>query len=201
MSIFAKINVPFVNLFLKLFYIYLIKAYNYIGDDMCKRLALIEIILTSVFGTLLHFVYDWTGQNRIVGYFSAVNESTWEHLKLLFWPVTIISLVEFFILKDKKHNFLFARFLGLLCGILTIVTLFYTVTGIVGKSVDVFNISLYYFAVLVTFFVSRIIIKNDMFNKQVYNKTAFLLFGLLAAAFLGFTYNPPKLGIFKDPLS
>ena len=46
-------------------------------------------IFTGVVGTLLHFFFDWTGKNVIVALFSAVNESIWEHLKLLFYPTVI----------------------------------------------------------------------------------------------------------------
>ena len=48
-------------------------------------------ILTLILGTLLHFLYEWTGYNYLVGFISPVNESTWEHLKLLFFPVLFLS--------------------------------------------------------------------------------------------------------------
>ena len=47
---------------------------------------LITIIFAIILGTLLHFTYKWSNKNMLVGAFSAVNESTWEHLKLLFFP-------------------------------------------------------------------------------------------------------------------
>lgn len=166
---------------------------------MSKRIGLIEIISTAILGTLLHFIYDWSGQNFIVGFLGAVNESTWEHLKLLFWPVAILSIFEFFFIYKNKNNFLFSRLIGLVCGFITILTLFYSVTGIVGQSVDVFNIALYYLAVLITFLISKIIMKNQIFNTPVFNTIAFIVLGLFAAAFIGFTYNPPALGIFADP--
>ena len=40
-------------------------------------------IFTGVFGVLLHFLYGWTGENVLVALFSAVNESVWEHMKLV----------------------------------------------------------------------------------------------------------------------
>ncbi len=166
---------------------------------MSKRRTLIDIILVSAIGTLLHFVYDWSGQNAAIGIIGAVNESTWEHLKLLYWPVAILSIVEFFCMFKRTEGFLFSRFIGLFCGIITIVTLFYTVTGIVGKSIDVFNIALYYISVIITFLVSNIIVKNRFFCKSGFNIAALILFAAMAAAFAGFTFNPPDLGIFKDP--
>ena len=42
----------------------------------------IAIIFISVIGTLLHFMYEWSGHNKVVSLFAAVNESTWEHIKI-----------------------------------------------------------------------------------------------------------------------
>ena len=47
-------------------------------------------------GTILHFLYDWTGGSILVAPFSGVNESTWEHMKLLFWPLFLYALVRRF---------------------------------------------------------------------------------------------------------
>ena len=44
-------------------------------------------IFTAVFGTLSHFFYDWSNENVLIGLISPVNESTWEHMKLLFFPI------------------------------------------------------------------------------------------------------------------
>ena len=50
---------------------------------MSLKTNLFRFIFISVLGVLLHFTYEWSGDNAVVGLFSAVNESTWEHLKLL----------------------------------------------------------------------------------------------------------------------
>ena len=49
---------------------------------------------TALLGTLLHFLYDWTGQNVFAALVSGVNESTWEHMKLLYFPLFIFALVQ-----------------------------------------------------------------------------------------------------------
>ena len=58
-----------------------------------RKFTVIGILFVSVAGTLLHFVYDWSGQNPLVGFFAPVNESTWEHMKLLFFPMLLYGLV------------------------------------------------------------------------------------------------------------
>lgn len=49
---------------------------------------------TVLLGSLLHFVYGWSGSNVFAAGFSAVNESTWEHMKLLFFPVFLLTLLQ-----------------------------------------------------------------------------------------------------------
>ena len=51
---------------------------------MTLKRNLIAFLVISILGTIGHFLFEWTGENAIVGLFFPVNESTWEHLKLLF---------------------------------------------------------------------------------------------------------------------
>ena len=51
------------------------------------KFEVFSIIFVFILGTLLHFAFEWSNQNALIGTFSAVNESTWEHLKLLFFPM------------------------------------------------------------------------------------------------------------------
>ena len=60
---------------------------------MSLKTNLFRFIFISVLGVLLHFTYEWSGDNAVVGLFSAVNESTWEHLKLLFFPF-LLRVIE-----------------------------------------------------------------------------------------------------------
>ena len=61
------------------------------------------IVFSLIVGTLLHFTYEWSGENKFIASFSAVNESVWEHLKLVFYPMLIAGIVEyFFVKKDSK---------------------------------------------------------------------------------------------------
>ena len=65
-------------------------------DRRWRKWELAGLFLTLIFGNLLHFVYDWSGQNSVVAAFAAVNESTWEHMKLLFFPMLALVLFLFF---------------------------------------------------------------------------------------------------------
>ncbi len=166
---------------------------------MIKRMTIIDILIVSLIGTLLHFVYEWSGNNGFVGIFGAVNESTWEHLKLLFWPATVLTFVEYFTRYKDSKGFLLSRLCAIDIGMLFIVTAFYTFTGVVGKRVDVFNILLFFAAVILTFLLSKLFEKNRTFEIRKANLIAVFGFIIMAVLFIVFTKNPPDIGIFRVP--
>ena len=98
-----------------------------------RRSVWIGFIWSIVFGTMLHFLYGWTGENRVVGLYAAVSESTWEHLKLLFFPVLLYTVWEYIWLGHRWKGYVQVRAEGVLLGMLTITALFYTYTGICGR--------------------------------------------------------------------
>lgn len=51
-----------------------------------KCCTIIGIIFVLVLGTIFHFLYEWTENNFVVGLFAPINESVWEHMKLVFFP-------------------------------------------------------------------------------------------------------------------
>ena len=54
----------------------------------------VGIAFVFLVGSLLHFVFEWSGESRIVGLFASVNESVWEHFKQGFWPVCIWGAID-----------------------------------------------------------------------------------------------------------
>ena len=61
------------------------------------------IIFTVALGVFLHFLFDLSGNIVLFGSFSAVNESVWEHMKILFFPMIIFALIESFYLNEYKN--------------------------------------------------------------------------------------------------
>lgn len=112
---------------------------------MSLKTNLFRFIFISVLGVLLHFTYEWSGDNAVVGLFSAVNESTWEHLKLLFFPFLLLTILEVLLRGNMlPEQFLPARVLGILAGMGGIVVGFYTLRGVLGRNYDALNIALYF---------------------------------------------------------
>ncbi len=158
-------------------------------------------IFTMLFGTLLHFAYDWSGQSPLVGIFGAVNESIWEHLKLLFWPTLIFSIAEYNLFGREQKNFFVAKAASLYIGVLLIVILFYTYSGILGTNYLAIDILIFLLSVMVSWFVGyRIITSNHQVSRKA-NILSFFAILLLVLAFVVFTFTPPQLPLFEDPIT
>ena len=106
---------------------------------------IISVIFTIILGTFLHFTYEWSNENLLVGLFSAINESTWEHLKLLFFPMLITTIIGGFYFGKTISNFLCAKTIGIIASILFTIIFFYTYTGIIGTNFAVLNILTFIF--------------------------------------------------------
>lgn len=167
---------------------------------MKARNNLLAFVIIGALGTLFHFLYEWTGERYILGFIFPVNESTWEHLKLIFYPTIIYSLIEYFAIKNKPTNYISAITLGIFFGKLSIVTLFYLYSGVLGFNVDFLNITIYYIGLIILLAVKHIIVKNKLFSSSVFNIFSFIYLIICALLFALFTYNPPSLGIFIPPI-
>ena len=102
------------------------------------------MIVTMILGTLNHFLYDWSGKNPVIALFTPVNESVWEHMKLLFFPFLLLSLIEYIIRRPDSSRFFGSRLFAVWCGMFSIIVLFYGYSGAIGKSFVLIDILLYY---------------------------------------------------------
>ena len=93
-----------------------------------------SIILISIIGTLSHFLYDISNHNKIVGLFAAVNESTWEHIKIALTPTLLWGLLDGFIYGSNPNYFL-AKFISLLVIIILMPALYYGHKAIIKKEI------------------------------------------------------------------
>ena len=160
----------------------------------------VGFIFTSISGTLLHFLYDWSGKANIIAPFSAVNESVWEHMKLLFVPIFLFALFEYKFLKTDYPNFWCGKLIGTILGLIIIPTLYYTYTGALGVNADWYNITIYFIASAVLFFAEVIIIKNG-FRGIFSSQASLILLLIIGIAFVIFTFFPIHIPLFQDPIS
>ncbi|MBR5473460.1 MAG: hypothetical protein IKU82_05685 [Clostridia bacterium] len=156
-------------------------------------------VFTGVFGMLLHFLYDITG-SAFSALFSGVNESTWEHMKLLFFPMLIFAIFQSRYFAKDYNKFWCAKLIGILTGLIVIPTIYYTYKGILGISIDWFNILIFYIAAAVGFIVETRFMKSDKnFCKSPI--VAIIILCIIAVLFFVFTFAPPKIPLFMDPIT
>ena len=155
--------------------------------------------LVTFGGTILHFLYDWTGGSVLVAPFSGVNESTWEHMKLLFWPLFLFALVQRPFFRDH-HNYWCVKLAEIALGLMLIPVLFYTTNGVFGKTPDWINIAIFYITALLVFLFEWRTFKRDWLQCR-YPKLAFAAIVLIGALFVVFTFAPPQIPLFQDPLT
>lgn len=168
------------------------------NQEKLLKFQTFSAIFAIVLGTLLHFTFEWFGENTIVGAFSSINESTWEHLKLAFCPMLITAIIGTFIFKDTYPNFLCSKTIGILTAISFITIFFYTYTGILGRNIAIIDILSFIIAIILGEYVSyRLIISGYKCN----NTFAIITLIALAFCFIYFTYNPPKIALFQDPIT
>ena len=169
---------------------------------MRKRLFFWELagfLFTGLAGTLLHFVYDWSGDSLWTAAFSAVNESTWEHTKLLFWPLFLFAMVQRLFFKDQE-NYWCVKLAEILLGLMLIPVLFYTCNGVFGKSPDWINIAIFYITALLVFLFEWWAFKNDWLQ-CTHPRLAPAAICLIGMLFVVFTFAPPQIPLFQDPLT
>lgn len=155
--------------------------------------------LSSLFGTILHFLYDWTNENPIVALFSGVNESTWEHIKLLFFPLFVFAFIQSRFFKEFK-NFWCVKLFGILAGCVAIPVLFYTYNGIFGKSPDWLNITIFFVSAAMAFYTEYRMFKEK--RPCLLSPAASIgILCFIALLFFLFTFFPPDIPFFDDPVT
>ena len=161
-----------------------------------KTWQIITVIICIALGIVLHFTYEWSNNNQLVGIFSAINESTWEHLKLLYFPMLLSTIIGYFYLKKETSNYICAKTKGILISLAFIVIFFYTYSGILGTSIDVINIISFYVAVILGQYHAY---KKIKYGSCCNNYFAIAVLFVLLISFIAFTFFQPNLGIFIAP--
>lgn len=162
-----------------------------------KKFEIISTIFSIIIGSLLHFTYEWSNRNPFLGIFSSVNESTWEHLKILFIPMFITTMIGFFYYKNINH-YLCQKTKGILLSLSFIIVFFYTYTGIIGNNFAIIDILSFLIAIILGEIYTY---KKIQSFTPCSNKISILVLIVLTSSFILFTFYPPHIGIFQDPIT
>lgn len=157
-------------------------------------------LFTSIFGTFLHFLYDLSGHSVIAALFSAVNESIWEHMKLIYYPMLLFALVEYHFWGNDLKKFWCVKLVGILVGLILIPVIYYTYTGILGASADWFNIAIFFMAAGTAYWSETLLFQRE-YACQLHPRMAFLMICIISVIFTIFTFFPPQIPFLQDPIT
>ena len=168
---------------------------------MKNKLLLWEIgsfIFIGLVGAALHFTFEFSNfENMVVAFFSAVNESTWEHLKMVFWPGVWFALIEYTYVRDRANNYLIAKAASLFIMPLVITVGWYLYTPFTQKSIYKVDLFLFYLAVLLGQVVSYKLLTRAPLSRKANNFAVGSLIVMLVA-FSTFTFYPPHIFLFEN---
>ena len=159
---------------------------------------IISFVFCLLLGGLGHFLYELCNHNKIVAIFFAVNESTWEHIKIGLTPLFIFTIVDYF-LYGQIANFWFNKMLSLFAFVLLIPILFYSYKLVTKKHFLILDVIIFVFSLFVAIFLNYYL-NNISFNFN-YNFIGILGILILLFMYFSFTYFPLKNFIFLDPIT
>lgn len=162
------------------------------------KAEIIVILVCWILGTLLHFLYDWTGENPIVASFSAVNESVWEHLKLVFYPMLLAGIIEYLFVEDITNNYIESKAIGIFGAISFIVVAFFTYTGILGTNIFILDILTFLISIVFGEWISYKLMKREDESTIQSKILGGVILIFLLFSFIICTYIPPEVNLFRD---
>lgn len=163
------------------------------------NLVIISIIIISIVGTLSHFLYDISNHNIIIGLFAAVNESTWEHIKIALTPTLLWSLIDGY-LFGMNPNYFLAKFVSLFIIILLMPLIFYGYQFIYKKQSVFINILSFYIVIICSQLSFYYLLKMNSIN-FIYSYISCIGIFIIFGGYMIHTLLPAKNFIFKDPIT
>ena len=169
-------------------------------NELRKKILSLELagaVFIILLGSLLHFTFELSGGHPVVGVFSAVNESVWEHLKLAYWPALAYMVIERRRLKTVG-SFLTAKTIGIYLMPTIIVSSFYAYNFFIAENL-LMDIVVFIAAVVIGQLASYRLMTRE--NLRAYGRISLVALVPGAIVFTVFTFHPPKLAVFQDPVN
>ena len=163
------------------------------------RWEILGIFLIVGFGTTLHFWFEWTDYWRPMALVAAVNESTWEHFKMAFWPGVVFALIEYPFIKEETNNFALAKFSSLLAMPIITMILFYGYTALIGTHLLWVDVIVFILSVIGGQWLSLLILTKTVELKPIIQKLALVGLALMVLAFSFLSYYPLENFLFAHP--
>ena len=158
-------------------------------------------LFTVLAGTALHFLYAWSGESAWAAAVSAVNESVWEHMKLLYVPLFLLSMVQLCFQGRTSSTYRAARAASALCGTALIPVLYYTYTGALGRHFLAADIAVFLLSAAAALLLDRTFRRRDALSAGWQQLLGLLLLWGVLFLFLYLTFRPCRIPLFQDPVT
>ena len=165
-----------------------------------KKIKIFIIILAFLLSFPIHFIYD-IFPSFFTSIIAPVNESIWEHMKIIYTSILLSSIIEYFIYKKKRYdtnNFFISIPISSILGIIFYLVIYLLIDLFIPHS---FFIAI--FIMLITYIFSNIISYIILNKKEIPNQKE-LGISLILISYIVFThltYYPPKRYMFIDQIT
>jgi len=168
-----------------------------------ERTIIAGILPVFLAGALFHYLYDITGRSAIAGAFAPVNESIWEHLKMVPLPLLAWWALAWLFLRRRgdppdRDRWFTAALVSLGVSLVAVPAMFYLYTGALGIQRLFIDIAILLVALILGQLLARHVYKHAT---GIDYRPALALYVGLILLFVWFTFAPPRLPLFRDPLN
>lgn len=160
---------------------------------------LVGILMIVLAGAALHFLFEWTGYWRPAAIIAGVNESTWEHFKIGFWPMLIWALIEYPFIRKITRNNRVAKCAAFLAMPLVNAVLFYSYTSITGQHYLIADVIIFIIAVIAGQTVSYRLLTAREIGRRWLKGLAIALIVIMVALYSLLSYYPLRNFLFEHP--
>ncbi len=162
-----------------------------------KKWEVVGAIAVSLLAMLFHFLFAFSGHNTAVGMISAVNESVWEHTKIIYFPFLFFSILEYLFLKPDWKRFFAAKTVSLAFSASVMIAFFYTYTGALGAESLIVDIICTFVWIFLAFLISYRLYFSA-YRLERYIALFIILFVAQLLMELLFTPFAPHVPLFMD---
>ena len=165
--------------------------------DKNKRFVIINTILTFLIGFLVHHIYKWFPSTLTTIF--PVNESLFEHMKLIFISPIISSFILFLYFKRNNYyidNYLFGLIVSIIFNIIIFYLIYLPLYYSFGESMSM-TLIIYFVTIILSNYLYYLIIEID--NNRKLNFISFIIILAIGSILTYFTYHPLRIDFFKDP--
>lgn len=164
-----------------------------------QKIKKTAIVCTFLICFVSHFVYT-IFPNFITSIFFPVNESIWEHIKMMVSSILLWQIIEYFLLNKyniKYNNFSYVSFIICLISIPLFLIIYYPVYLCAGNNF-VLNLLCLFITIYFVNVIGYFILCKSEFKLDIVGIIGTIILYII---FSFFTYFPPKNDIFKDPIN